>query len=100
MLGGVLIGFALHLFQIVILAVVGIFYLMTPKELQDYVMLGFGSPMVIGLTQFLYIIPAYRKFSRGPNPQWAKGLLVSAAITFLLNASCLGLVFGTKWDFR
>jgi Co/Zn/Cd efflux system component len=63
-------------------------------------MMGFFSPMVIGVTQLFYVIPAYRKFSRGPNPQWAKGVLIAAAITFLLNASCWGLMFNTKWDFK
>ncbi len=100
MFAGVLIGFALHLCQLAIMAVVGIFYVMTPPPMQDTVMFGFFSPMAIGLTQLIYIIPAYRKFSRGPKPIWAKGILLAAAITFLLNASCLGLVFNTKWDFK
>lgn len=53
----------------------------------------FPSFIFIGVSQLLYVIPAiviyYRKGRRGV----VKGLIIAAAITFLLNATCTVIVF-------
>jgi hypothetical protein len=50
-----------------------------------------------GLTQLVYIVPAYLYFQRQGRPGVAKGLVIGAAITFLLNAACYGLILGASF---
>lgn len=47
----------------------------------------------IGVSQVLYILPAVFIAQSKGRPQLAKGFIVGAAITFLLNAACTGFVF-------
>lgn len=49
--------------------------------------------MYMGLTQLVYIIPAILFTRRRSETETAKGLIVGASITFLLNATCNGLLF-------
>ena len=45
-----------------------------------------------GLSQSIYMGPAiYYAFKRG-RPDIAKGLIIGAAVTFLLNGACWGLL--------
>jgi ABC-type glycerol-3-phosphate transport system permease component len=53
----------------------------------------------IGLGQLLWMIPFYRRFRRDGQTETAKGLVIAAAITFLLNASCWGLLMGGNFRF-
>jgi len=68
--GGILLLLLLHLFQIPMFVVGGIFW--------------------IGLSQLAYVIPfAVRARKRGQELT-VKGLWIGAGITFLLNALCFG----------
>src|SRR6266853_1119781 len=47
-----------------------------------------------GLTQLVYLIPAAVMQKRRGRPQAMKGIILVAAITLLLNATCAVLVLG------
>ena len=49
--------------------------------------------MYIGLSQLVYMIPAILIARRKGETETAKGLIIGASITFLLNAACNGLLF-------
>jgi hypothetical protein len=49
----------------------------------------------IGLSQCVYMIPALLYFRKNGETETAKGLLIGASITFLLNATCTAIVFGS-----
>ena len=52
------------------------------------------SFLFIGLSQLLYMIPVFLWVTvRQKELELSKGLVVGAAITFLLNATCVGIVF-------
>lgn len=51
--------------------------------------------VVIGVAQLVYVIPALIILHRRGQPRAVKGLIIGATITFLLNAACWGLVWGT-----
>jgi hypothetical protein len=44
----------------------------------------------IGITQLCYIIPVALYFNKKGRPGIVQGLIIGAAITFLLNAACFG----------
>lgn len=53
------------------------------------------SPLIfIGISQLVYMIPAIIYFSRKGKSESAKGLIIGAAITLLLNAACAGIFYG------
>jgi hypothetical protein len=90
--GNAWLGFGLslllHLFQIPIAILILIIY--NKGEEQMYVIF---PPMFIGVSQLIYQVPAiiiaavYKKY------HLVKGLLIGAAIVFLLNAACTGLFY-------
>lgn len=49
--------------------------------------------MFIGLAQLPYVLFWYFFFRRRGETATCQGVLIGAAITFLLNAACTGLVF-------
>ena len=49
--------------------------------------------MFLGVSQFAYIVPLAILAKRNEAPEMAKGLLIAAGVTFLLNAACFGAVF-------
>ena len=49
-------------------------------------------PLAIGLIQAAWIIPMVLSFQKSGRGETAKGVIIAAAITFLLNAGCWGLV--------
>jgi hypothetical protein len=59
------------------------------------------SLVFIGLTQLVYMLPAFFYFRRNGQPELAKGLLLGMGLTFLLNATCgivmLGMMAGTSF---
>jgi hypothetical protein len=59
--------------------------------------LGPVSLLGIGLSQLVYVVPAAVVAKRRGAPAVAKGLLIAAAVTFLLNAACFGLVFASNF---
>ena len=55
----------------------------------------FISLIFVGLSQLVYIIPAIVVYRRDGRSDVVKGLIIVAAITFLLNAACTGLFFAS-----
>jgi len=51
----------------------------------------------IGLSQLVYIIPLIIYFHRNGKRRTIQGLIIGAAVVFLLNASCFGLVMTMSW---
>jgi hypothetical protein len=49
---------------------------------------GLGVIMFLGVVQLLYMIPAILLARMGGHRALAKGLIIGAAVTFLLNATC------------
>ena len=49
-------------------------------------------PLAIGLVQAAWIIPMVLSFRKSGRTETAKGIIIAAAITFLLNAGCWGLI--------
>ncbi len=50
----------------------------------------------IGLTQVGYVVPIWRLLVRKGRPRVAKGLLVAAGITVLLNLVVVAIIFKYK----
>jgi hypothetical protein len=71
---GIFIGFALN----VVVAVLGFVY-------------PFLLFMFIGVAQLVYIMPLYFYLRKTARKDTARGLLIAAAITALLNATCWGV---------
>jgi len=55
----------------------------------------FVSLIFVGLSQLIYIIPAIVAYHRKGRSGVVKGLIIVAAITFLLNATCTVLFFAS-----
>ena len=73
----------LHILQIPIALMLSLFDRDTP----------IFSFFFIGVSQLIYMIPAIViAFAKGKK-QLAKGLIIGAAVVFLLNAACTGMVF-------
>jgi len=51
------------------------------------------SLIAIGVTQLAYVIPFVIYFRKKGRPGIAKGLIIGAAITFLLNGTCTAIFF-------
>jgi hypothetical protein len=85
---GILLTGGLH---IIFAGILFLFFLVTGGS--DW---GIVFPLFfLGVTQAIYIIPAF-VIARGKGrTQVAQGLLIGAAITFLLNAACAGYMI---WD--
>ena len=58
------------------------------------------SLIAIGLTQLVYVIPFVIHFRKKGRPGIARGLIIGAAITFLLNGTCTAMFFLNPPDFR
>jgi hypothetical protein len=50
----------------------------------------------IGVVQLIYVVPLFFYFKRAGQTRTAKGLVIAASITALLNASCWGVLFGVR----
>lgn len=73
-----------------IVALVAMYFIFVSSELG----LMLELPMrFIGLSQLVYMIPAILIFRRRDAHETAKGLIVGASITFLLNSTCNGFIF-------
>ena len=53
----------------------------------------FFSLIFIGVSQLVYLIPAILHYRSLGRRGVVKGLIIAAAITFLLNATCAAIVF-------
>lgn len=58
------------------------------------------SLIAIGLVQLVYLIPAVIIYKKQNRPGVVKGLIIGAALTFLLNGTCTALFFLNPPDFR
>lgn len=47
----------------------------------------------IGVSQLVYVVPAIVVARSKGRPEIGKGLIIGAALTFLLNAACFTLIF-------
>ena len=54
--------------------------------------IGFLILLGIGIVQLAWILPLYFSLRNRGETETAKGLLIGAGITFLLNAGCRGVV--------
>jgi hypothetical protein len=88
--GGLALTLVLHLF-FQVLAVFFLILTMVPGE--EGPGLAIYPPMFIGLSQLVYMIPATLIFRRRGDTRTAKGLIIGAAFTFILNSTCNGLLF-------
>ena len=86
---GVLLTLLLHLLQIPM----ALPWFLLPGSNQ---LMGFIIPSFIGVSQLVYMIPALILQQRKGRTEVVKGLLIGASITFLLNASCYGLMWATQ----
>lgn len=50
----------------------------------------------IGIIQLVYVLPFYFSFKKQGKTNTAKGLVIAASITALLNATCWGFILGNK----
>jgi len=58
--------------------------------------LGFALIGGIGIVQLIYVLPFYFSFKKQGKTDTAKGLVIAASMTALLNAACWGAVLGNK----
>jgi hypothetical protein len=82
--GGFAIGIVLHLIC------QGVFYgCQSAKERSPNDFLGAAAAvLLIGLTQWVYLVPAAIAAVATGRKAWAKGLLLCGAVTLLLNGIC------------
>ena len=64
------------------------------------IVIGFVIFFCIGLGQLIWIIPAYRRYTRRGETETAKGILIIAGIVFLLNATCWGVLTTSNMNFK
>ncbi len=91
---GIGIGVLLHSFQLVIMMVIfGIAANMPGKSGEAMGYYAIAAPFVMGATQLIYMLPAILIYRHRGRPDVAKGIAIVTAVTFLLNASCFGLLW-------
>jgi hypothetical protein len=89
----VALTFALHVAVLVILFVIGAIGTGLGWELlSGFFVLALGGLILVGVTQVLYVGPAFLVARRRGLTRLAQGLAVGAGITVLLNAACWGTV--------
>jgi hypothetical protein len=54
----------------------------------------------IGLTQALWLVPMVLRARQSGQHARAKGMLLVAAITLLLNGGCFGVLLTADWNFH
>lgn len=57
----------------------------------DFMMPLFFAALAIGITQLIYMVPAILYARRKGRPGIARGIIIVAALTALLNATCFGI---------
>lgn len=89
-LSGILLLFGGH---ILVLAVLWAFAYLIAVLFDSYILhtVATGLLFGIGLTQLLYAVPLYLRLQRRGHVEMAKGVVIGAVITFLLNGSCFAL---------
>jgi hypothetical protein len=86
---GFLFGIMMHGLQVPLgLTAALIALLVTRFKDPEAALAGWGMPLYVGVTQFIYLGPLiYRERKKRP-PEFVKGMWIASAVTFLLNASC------------
>jgi hypothetical protein len=95
--GGIALGFLANIGGCIAAALLGTVFMNGAETLS---LPFFAIPFGIGLAQSLWIIPLYRSKRRSGATETAKGLIVAAAITFLLNAACWGALLTNPIHFQ
>lgn len=78
---GLLICWSLNIGEVII----GVLTVMMPY-------LGIALIGGVGIIQLIYVLPFYFWFRKQGKTETAKGLVIAASITALLNATCWGLL--------
>jgi len=88
---GLLFTFLLHFCQVALIPVIIAVSLVV---IPDKNAAGFGGFIValagFGITQFVYMLPAILIFRKRGQSKTVQGLVIGAAVTFLLSAACSG----------
>jgi hypothetical protein len=85
--GSVWAGFGLSLLLHLLQIPIGIVLALFESELFMF------SILFIGVSQLIYMIPAFVIAASKGKPHLVKGLIIGASIVFLLNAACTGVIF-------
>ena len=91
--GSVGLGLGLTVMFHVIAQVTTFFVLMAIVSSNRGLELPILALMCMGLTQLVYMIPAILFSRKRGETETAKGLIIGASVTFLLNAAWSGLMF-------
>lgn len=75
----------------------GFFLLLSILPGEEGLFQAFYPILYIGLSQLVYMVPAILIFRRRGDTETAKGLIIGSSITFLLNATCNGLLFLNRY---
>ncbi len=88
-IGGLLLVPALHIaFTVIWFGISALLTMVFPFFNRDYnVLLLFIPIAIIGITQIIYLIPAYIHFTRKQRPEVGKGIILGAIVTLLINGS-------------
>ena len=90
---GMAIGFILNVAMLLLLMLAGLRLLSLAPELSDIL---FSALSAVGVAQLLYMAPLYLYFRKTGRNETAKGLIIIASITALVNAACWGLVYNMR----
>lgn len=85
---GIGIGFGLNAIVFAVSLTVGL----STDRIDWLARIFYAIALGIGLTQVIYIIPLYLRYQKTGQKNTAKGLVIIASITALLNATCWGLL--------
>ncbi len=94
--GSVALGLGLTVMFHVIVQVPTFFLLMAIASSERGLELPILAAMYIGLSQLVYMIPAVLFSRHRGETETAKGLVIGASVTFLLNAACSGFLFWNR----
>jgi hypothetical protein len=88
---GIGLALLLHLLQIPLAVLVG--FVSCLIDANGYCWLaGIFPPLVIAVSQVVYVVPALVIAVRRGRRGLAKGIAIGAAATFMLNAACFGML--------
>ena len=86
----VALGFGLGLLLHLTLPILAALACALALLLEPLCVVGLFLVTFIGLTQLAYIVPAVRRARRRGRSGLAKGLIIAAALTAILNTACWG----------
>ncbi len=89
---GLVLTLALHVLGQVVMSLI-VLAVANRRDSDEGLYLAILPVMYIGLSQLVYLMPAILIFRRRGDTETAKGLVIGASLTFLLNAACNGLLF-------